>query len=121
MKQFILLFATICCNTVGQLLIKRGMTQVGVITGDLARLPAMALRVVTTPFIILGLVTYVVSAALWLVTLSRLELSLAYPIMSLSYVLIVLCSWLLLGESVSLTRWLGVGVICMGVYFISRS
>ncbi|MCC7352237.1 MAG: EamA family transporter [Anaerolineae bacterium] len=121
MKQFALLFVAIVFNVAGQLAMKRGMTEVGFITGELARLPAMAVRAFTTPHVLLGFVAYFVSAVLWLIVLSRVELSLAYPVVSLGYVLVVLTSWLLLGEQVNLLRWLGVFVICVGVYLVTRS
>ena len=121
MKQLILLFVTICINVVGQLAMKRGMTEVGVITGDLAQLPAMALRAITTPYVLLGFAAYAVSAALWLIILSRVDLSLAYPSLSLGYVLVVLSSWLFLGENVSPSRWAGVLIVCIGVYLVTRS
>lgn len=121
MKQFALLFVAIVFNVVGQLAMKRGMIEVGFITGELARLPAMALRALTTPYVLFGFAAYGVSAALWLIILSRVDLSLAYPIVSLGYVLVVLTSWLLLGEHVTLLRWLGVFIICVGVYLVARS
>ncbi len=121
MKQFALLFVAICFNVAGQVAMKRGMTEVGFITGELARLPAMAVRALTTPYVLFGFAAYGVSAALWLIILSRVDLSLAYPVLSLGYVLVVLSSWLLLGEQVNLSRWLGVFIICIGVYLVTRS
>jgi len=121
MKPGFLLLGTLVLNVIGQVVMKRGMTVVGTVPGDLASLPAFALRTLTTPFVWLGFAAYGLSAALWLVVLSRLELSFAYPILSLSYVLIVLISALVLHENVTPVRWLGVLVIIGGVWLISQS
>jgi len=72
-------------------------------------------------FILLGFLFYIISTFIWLSVLSRVQLSFAYPLISFGYVLTVFFSWLLLNESVSLIRWLGVMVICCGVFLISRS
>jgi drug/metabolite transporter (DMT)-like permease len=61
------------------------------------------------------------SAVFWLVVLSRLELSLVYPMVSVAYILVALFSWFFFKENVNLVRWLGILVIVMGVFLISRS
>ena len=58
---------------------------------------------------------------LWLVAMSKFELSFIYPFMSLNYVVIIIGSQLLLNESVSLSRYIAVGFIGVGLFFISRS
>jgi len=61
------------------------------------------------------------SSFFWLVAISRVELSYAYPMISISYVLVVFLSWLIFKEEVGPVRWLGVAIIIFGVYLISRS
>ena len=121
MREPLLLFFTVGFNVAGQFLMKRGMNQVGVITNDLAAIPASFLKAFTTPAVLLGVVAYGLSSIFWLILLSRVDLSYAYPVLSLGYVAIVLVSWLLLGEQVSLARWVGVLVICLGVWLVSRT
>ncbi|MCD6291544.1 MAG: EamA family transporter [Anaerolineae bacterium] len=121
MREPVLLLFTVGLNVAGQFLMKRGMNEVGVISNDLAALPASFARALTTPFVLLGVVAYGISAVLWLILLSRVDLSYAYPALSLGYVAIVLVSWLLLGEEVSLARWAGVFIICLGVWLVSRT
>ena len=122
MKQLAVFAFAVFFNVVGQVALKRGMTEVGFVTSDLARLPAMALRTLTSPFIMLGFAAYVVSTVLWLIILSRVDLSLAYPSLnSLAYVLVVVSSWLFLGENVSPTRWLGLLIVCAGMFLVMRS
>ena len=75
----------------------------------------------TNPYVLFALGLYAISVLLWLVVLSRVPLSYAYPMVSLSYVLVVLASKWILGESISWIRWVGVFLICSGVALISRS
>ena len=106
----------------GELLLKYGMTHMGGFAVEEAiRKPALFLRLALNPFVVIGLALYGLAAILWFDILSRAELSYVYPMLSISYVLVVLASGLLLDEQLSPTRWLGVAVICMGVYVLSRS
>lgn len=105
----------------GQLLLKRGMTAMGEQTLSPSNLLEVAVRIATSPWVIIGLGIYVTGTFFWLVALSRVELSFAYPFASLSYVLIVAASWMLLGESVSPLRLAGVVTICLGVLIVAQN
>jgi drug/metabolite transporter (DMT)-like permease len=105
----------------GQLLLKRGMTMLGAQSLTPSSLMDVAWRIGTSPWVILGIAIYVSGTFFWLVALSRVELSFAYPFASLSYVLIIAAAWALLGESVSPMRLAGVVTICLGVFFVSLS
>jgi drug/metabolite transporter (DMT)-like permease len=72
------------------------------------------------PYVLAGVASYGFSTIFWLVLLSRVELSYAYPALSMGYVLITLVSALLLGEQVSAMRWAGVFVIVAGVILVTR-
>ncbi|MCL5958068.1 MAG: EamA family transporter [Chloroflexi bacterium] len=121
MRQFVLIVVTVVLNVVGQMAMKRGMNAVGAISLDVNKLPAVALRTFTEPYVLLGIAAYGLSSVFWLVILSRVDLSYAYPALSLGYVLIVIISWLLLNESVSASRLIGVLVVCSGVLLVARS
>jgi drug/metabolite transporter (DMT)-like permease len=75
----------------------------------------------TTPQVIIGFACAFVAAIFWLAVISRVPLSYAYPMLSLSYVVVIFASWLLLGENFSFTRLIGVFIICSGVYVVFRS
>ncbi|MGI0014724.1 MAG: 4-amino-4-deoxy-L-arabinose transferase, partial [Nitrososphaera sp.] len=113
--------ATVSLNVAGQFLMKRGMTSVGAIYGDLLSIIANVVRAFSNSYVLAGVVAYAFSSILWLVLLSRVDLSYAYPALSLGYLLITLVSAIGLGEQVSSLRWAGVFVICSGVIMISRS
>jgi drug/metabolite transporter (DMT)-like permease len=105
----------------GQLVIKRGLVALGSQAlrpdGVLGFLASVALN----PLIVGGLAIYVLGTLFWLVALSRLDLSYAYPFASLNYVLVLLASWFVLGELPSATRLAGVALICLGVCAIART
>jgi drug/metabolite transporter (DMT)-like permease len=106
----------------GQLTLKMGMTQVGRLGADsLAEPLQVVLRVLTSPLVIGGLSLYVVGAGVWMMVLSRSALSFAYPILAVSYAITPLLAALLLGETLNTTRWLGIAIICLGVFVVSRS
>jgi uncharacterized membrane protein len=73
------------------------------------------------PYVFFGFASFGLSSIFWLVVLSRIELSLVYPMVSIAYVLVAIASWLFFKENVTLVRWLGILVIVMGVFLISRS
>ncbi len=122
MKSLLLILLSVVMGVSGQLCLKMGMGQVRLTGGEgLAGLLPVALRVFTTPLIVAGLTFYAVGSVFWLAVLSRLDLSLAYPMLALTYVLVPLTAWLVLGEQVPVGRWLGIGVVIVGVLIISRT
>ena len=118
----LIIIASVSLGVVGQVCLKVGMNQVGAIdAGSLARPVETFVRVFSIPLVWLGLGCYGVSALLWLVILSRLDLSYAYLMLASMYVLIPLVSWLFLGERVPPLRWLGMVVVVLGVVIVARS
>ncbi|HEX7418092.1 MAG TPA: SMR family transporter, partial [Steroidobacteraceae bacterium] len=75
----------------------------------------------TQPLIWLGLVCYAVSVLVWIVTLSRVDVSLAYPFLSLGYVVNALAAYYLFGENLNAQRLIAIAVICVGVYVLAKS
>jgi drug/metabolite transporter (DMT)-like permease len=79
------------------------------------------LRAGLQPFIWLGLACYGISVAVWIAALSRTEVSLAYPFLSLGYVVNAVAAWYLFGENLSPQRILAVAVIVFGVWLLART
>ncbi len=117
MNPFVLICGAVCLGVVGQLLMKNGMNQVGAI--DRLGL-ATLIRVFSNLWVLLGFASYGLSSVIYLMALSKLDLSVAYPMIGLGYVLVVLFSWLLLREPVSAVRWLGTLLIVAGVWLVGR-
>jgi len=78
------------------------------------------IMVMFSPWVIAGLALYVVATVIWIYLLSRLPLSLLYPLQSLAYVAAVVVSIFVFHEHVSLMRWIGVAIILVGVGFIVK-
>jgi multidrug transporter EmrE-like cation transporter len=108
-------------GAVGQILLKKGMGGMGPLTLSLGKLGELLWRMGTNPYVIAGLAIYVTGTVFWLVALSRVDLSYAYPFASLSYVVMLIAAWLLFKEDLSLLRLAGTGVVILGVLLISRS
>ena len=118
----LLLLIAVLLSSTGELTLKHGMNRLGPITIlPLNRFLATLFKVFTTIPVLLGFALIFCGAILWLVVISRTELSWAYPLVSLGYVLVVLFSQFLFDERVTLSRWLGVIVICIGATIIARS
>jgi drug/metabolite transporter (DMT)-like permease len=115
---FILLAVTI--GVAGQLLIKLGLNSLGKIDFSHSLIGAYA-KMFCSPFVFGGIFTYVISIFLWLYALTKVDLSFAYPFLASSYVMVLIASWFFLGESIGIIRWIGVAVICIGVFLVSRS
>jgi drug/metabolite transporter (DMT)-like permease len=116
-----LILFDVALNVVGQLSLKFGMSKVGSFSLSLSSLTAVIPRVAVNPFIILGVFCYGMGFLIWLVVLSKAEVSYAYPMISLGYVFTALLAWQLLGEHVTFFRVVGIIVTCIGVVIIARS
>jgi len=117
----IYILVAVLASAVGQLVLKKGMASMGVLTLDPGQLGSILARIVANPYVLLGLAIYACGTLFWLVALSRVDLSYAYPFVSLSYVVMLVASWLLLNEQISLLRIAGSAVVILGVLLISRS
>ena len=112
---------SVLAGAIGQVLLKKGMGSMGPLTLTANQLGSILWRIGTNPYVIIGLAIYVSGTVFWLVTLSRVDLSYAYPFASLSYVVMLAASWLLFSENITSLRLLGTLVVCAGVFLISRS
>lgn len=111
----VLLYICILLGVVGQVLLKRGINEVAVSHPPIPALIVLSLR---NPPVIAGFLLYGISAILWIIVLSRVDLSVAYPSISVGYVLILLFSWFYLKEPLNLARVAGVLLISAGVILL---
>ena len=121
LRPFLLLVVAILFSVSGELLLKDGMNKVGTLSFRPSLFLPTLWRAFTTPQIIIGFILAFAASIFWLAVISRVQLSYAYPMLSLSYVVVLFASWLLLGESFSFTRLVGVFIICSGVFVVFRS
>jgi multidrug transporter EmrE-like cation transporter len=116
-----LLLAAIVLGTCAQLLLKAGTNAVGAFAFTLDNALPVGMRLAMEPRILGGAGCYVVSLAIWIMALSRVEVSVAYPMLSIGFALNAILAWWLLGEAVTPARMLGIGVIVLGVWLVARS
>ncbi|MCL4465137.1 MAG: EamA family transporter [Chloroflexi bacterium] len=121
MTPYLLLLIAICLSVSGELLLKYGMNQVGALPMQPSLILQGLVRTFSQPTILLGFVLIFSGSIFWLAVISRVHLSYAYPMLSLGYILVVALSWAFLKESVTAMRFMGVLVICAGVFLVSRS
>ena len=108
--SFSFILAGVLLNAGAQLLLKAGTN---------AR--PLGLELAIEPHILGGLACYVVSVVLWVVALSKVPVSIAYPMLSIGYVVNAAAAWYLLGEAVTPMRLAGIGIIVAGVFLVARS
>jgi drug/metabolite transporter (DMT)-like permease len=116
-RKYLVLAAMILFNAFGDVSLSHGMKKVGAIHA--ARL-SDAVAAVFTPWIIAGILLLLCFFACYLSALSWADLSYVIPATALGYVVIALLSQWLLGETVTLTRWAGIGLVGGGVFFLAR-
>lgn len=122
MKTLVVLFIAICAQVLGDVCLTKGMKSVGEVnTLDPVALFQIGVQVFTNPFVWLGIATLTVFYLLYLVALSWADLSFVLPVTAFGYVLNAAMARWLLGEHVSVTRWLGTTIICAGVAIVSRT
>ena len=119
MVNYILLIINVFLTVIGQILMKQGMIKVGKIDGSLVDVVPKLLQAFTNPFVLGGISIYGFTTMLWLIILSRVKLSIAYPMLSLGYLFSMFFAWLLFKESVPKARILGAIIICAGVYLVA--
>ena len=121
MNSLPLILLSVLLNTAAQLLLKGGMNRIGELTFSWTNLFPIGLQIASNPLIILGMAFYVLSVFVWLAVLSKVEVSVAYPIVSLGYITTAIAAYYLFGEQLTLLRMLGIGVIMLGVYLVTRT
>jgi drug/metabolite transporter (DMT)-like permease len=118
---FAFLVTGVLLNALAQLLLKAGTNVLGVITFTRANWADLAGRMALQPYFVAGIACYGVSVIVWIVGLSRVPVSVAYPMLSLGYIVNAIAAHYLLGEAVTPVRWLGIALIVVGVGLVARS
>jgi drug/metabolite transporter (DMT)-like permease len=116
------IIACVLLTTAGQIALKVGASSpalVGLL--DAGNYLAFAARTASTPMILIGLLLYAMSTVLWVFILARADLSYAYPLVSMGFVLTAVYGHYALQESLTMTRVAGIALIVVGVIFVSRS
>ncbi|MEK6864326.1 MAG: EamA family transporter [Nanoarchaeota archaeon] len=117
----ILLFIGIMLGAAGQLLLKKGMIKHGKVSIKLKSALKDLFNLYFHRYIIIGGLLFIISLGLWTIVISKLDLSYAYPIVSINYVIVSLFSKMFFKEKITKYRWLSIFVILIGVVLVTLS
>jgi len=118
---FAFLMTGVLLNAAAQLALKAGTNRIGQFAFSLDNVVPVGMRIATSPYILLGVGCYVVSLVVWILGLSRVPVSVAYPMLSVGYIVNAVAAWMLFGESLTAQKVVGIGFIVVGVYLVARS
>lgn len=121
LTAFLLILTGVLLNAVAQLALKASVKDVGAISLDYTTAWPTASRLMTEPWLWLGLGCYAISVVIWIIALSRVPVSIAYPMLSIGYVVNAAAAWALFGEALTPMRLVGIGIIIVGVFVLARS
>ena len=122
LSTFAFIITGVLLNAAAQLLLKAGTNALGgAIHVTAQNWFATGIKVFTQLPILAGLACYVISLLVWIIGLSRTDVTIAYPMLSLGYVVSALGAWMFLGEVISAQRLVAIGVIMVGVALLART
>jgi multidrug transporter EmrE-like cation transporter len=117
---FVFALIGVALNTAAQLFLKATTNRVGEISLDKPMLTT-AFSIGSVPAFYAGMACYAISIVVWLVALSRLPVSVAYPLLSVGYVFNAVLAYALFDESLSMQKLIGIGFIILGVVIVARA
>ena len=118
---FALILTGVLLNACAQLLLKAGTNAVGHFEFHLENLIPIGMKLAFQPYIMGGMACYAVSLVVWIMALSRVPVSIAYPMLSIGYVINAFIAWQWFGEALAAQKLLGIGFIVLGVFLVARS
>jgi multidrug transporter EmrE-like cation transporter len=119
--SFGLIFIGVMLNATAQILMKAGTNAIGHFEFSVENILPIGLKLATEWHIAIALGCYALSVIIWILALSRVPVSIAFPMLSMAYVVNAIAAWYLLGEAFNPAKLIGMGVIILGVIIISRA
>ena len=119
--SFAFLLAGVLLNAGAQLLLKAGTNAIGRFEFSAQNIVPIGMKLALEPHIVGGIACYVFSVGVWVLGLSRVDVSIAYPLLSIGYIVNALAAWYLFGESLTAQKLIGIGFIIVGVVLLARS
>lgn len=119
--DFTLILVGVLLNAGAQLCLKAGARVIESFKLSLDNIVPMSTALMANGAIWAGLFCYAVSVGVWILALARVEVSVAYPMLSIAYIVNAFFAYWLFGEVISVQRIVGMGLIIVGVIFIARS
>ena len=121
MHNILLILSSVSLNAFAQLFIRQGMLKLGKISMNINELYHMIIQAIGNIYIWAGMMSYAVSILLWMVVLSKVNVSLAYPFLSIGYIVTAVIAYFAFGEPITLQKVAGIAIICLGVVVLTYS
>lgn len=121
LPAFTLIMIGVLLNAVAQLALKASVRDTGSIELSASSAVPVAGQLMSEPWLWVGLFCYGISVIVWILALSRVDVTIAYPMLSVGYVVNAIAAYALLGESLTAGRLIGIGIIILGVTVLARS
>lgn len=118
---FSLVLTGVLLNAAAQLFLKAGTNRIGAFSFALQNVVPIGVKIASSPHVLAGLACYVVSVVVWILALSRVQVSIAYPMLSIGYIVNAFAAWALFGESLTAQKMVGIAFIVIGVVLVGRS
>jgi len=118
--NFLLILSGVSLNAIAQLFLKAGTNELGELSKIKGNLIEILFKIVFEYHILAGLTCCVFSVGIWIVALSKVPVSVAYPLLSLGYILNAFAAWYFFGEVLSMQKIIGITVIIVGVYLLTN-
>ena|SRR5688572_1900545 len=121
-KTLVLVLIACVLGGAGHVFLAKGMKTIGDMTeAPSSRLGAMVGRTLSNPWVLCGVFLQALFFAMYLVLISRADVSMVLPLTAIDYIVVVFLAQMLLGESVTSMRWVGVALIVVGTTLVSRT
>ncbi len=114
-------FCTLFLTVYGQLVLKWQMTGVGSLPQGPAEKVVFLLRLLLNPWILSGMFAAFLASMAWMAAMTRLEMSYAYPFMSLAFVIVMIFGVVFLGEALNFAKFAGTALVILGLVTIARA
>ncbi|MCX5678658.1 MAG: EamA family transporter [Candidatus Omnitrophica bacterium] len=121
LKIFLLIVLNDVGDTIAQLLMKKGLIKTGIDNINFGNIAEFAARNISSPLVWLGIFVFILNFFVWIIILSRVDLSIAMPVGSTSYIFVPIAAMIFLHEHVGILRWAGILLIVLGIHFVSQS
>ncbi len=121
MKNILLILSSVALNALAQLFVRQGMLKIGSVSLEIGQLWNMVLSFFTNLYLWGGMLCYAVSLVLWMVVLSKVNVSLAYPFSCVGFIITAVLAYFFLNEPLTLQKCIGIAVICLGVIILTYS
>lgn len=121
LQIFLLIVLNDVGDTIAQFFMKKGLARTGITSVTFANLIDFVTLNASSVYLWLGLVIFALNFFVWIVILYKIDLSIAMPVGSTSYIFVPIVAAIFLREQVSVLRWVGIALIVLGIHFVSRS